>query len=119
MIETEVLLDVVIEGAKEKRANNIVSMNFQETNNSICDYFVVCDAQSNRQVASIAKSIEEFTYNNLKIKLIHKEGYKNSQWILLDYGDVMVHVFQEEAREFYNLEGLWADAKITKIDDED
>ncbi len=114
MVKIETLLDIVIEGAKEKRADNIVSMDFQKTDTSICDYFVICDAQSNRQVAAIAKSIEEFTLKNSNIKVFHKEGYENSQWILLDYGEIVVHIFQTPYREFYNIEELWADAEIKK-----
>ena len=114
MKKTKQLVASVIEGMQEKKGNNIVSLNFDKIKNSICDYFVICDAGSGRNVEAIAKSVEEFAFKNVGDKVIHKEGYENSEWILLDYSDVIVHVFQTDFREFYNIEGLWADTKLKK-----
>ncbi len=108
------LLNAVIEGIKEKRGNNIISMDFEGMESSICDYFVICDAQSHRQVESIADSIQEFAFKQAKEKPVHVEGKENSDWVLLDFTDIVVHVFQEDAREFYALEKLWADTKVEK-----
>lgn len=83
-----------------------------------CGYFIVCHGTSNTQAESIARSVEETVKELTGEKTWHKDGYRNAIWILLDYGDLMVHVFREEARSFYNLEGLWADASMKYLEDE-
>ncbi len=114
---TKQLVDTIISGMQEVKAHNIVCVDLQEIPNSITDYFVICHGESNTQVDSIAKSIEKETSEQLKEKPFHKEGSDNSLWILLDYINVMVHVFYKETREHYDIEGLWADAKLTTIED--
>jgi ribosome-associated protein len=112
---TEKLVDLIVLGMQEKKAKNISVLNLSTTNNSICDYFVICDAQSTTQVDAIASSIEETVEKLSGEKALHKEGTENATWILLDYLDVVVHVFQSESRDFYNLEEFWEDAEKKEI----
>lgn len=113
---TDQLLNAIIEGIKEKKGQDIVSIDLTGHSNMVCKYFVICNADSSTQINAIVDSVEEFTQNELNEKVWKKEGNNNSQWILLDYADVVVHVFQTDFRLFYNIEGLWADAKIKKIE---
>ncbi len=116
MAETQELLKAIQEGMTEKKAKNIVKMNFENTQNSITDFFMICEAETDRQVEAIADSVERFVRKETGEKVFHKEGYENAEWIILDYFDVMVHIFRSEFRNSYNLEDLWADAEITNID---
>jgi ribosome-associated protein len=116
MIKNEKLLNSVIEGIQEKRGKNIISMDFEGKESAICDYFVICDASSNRQVQAISDSVLEFAHKLSGEKPVHVEGTENLQWILIDFTDIVVHIFLTEWREFYNLEDLWADSKIVKHD---
>lgn len=116
MEKTQKLLNAVKEGMTEKKAKNIVKINFQGTKNAVTDYFMICEVVTNKQVTAVSNSVEEIVLKQTKEKPIHKEGIENSEWIILDYFDVVVHVFQTEFRELYKLEELWADAEITKID---
>lgn len=114
---TKQLVDSIIEGMQEMKAHDITCVDLREIPNAITSYFVICHGESNTQVDSIAKSVEKITSEQLKEKPFHKEGTENSLWILMDYIDVMVHVFYKETRDHYDIEGLWADAKIIKIED--
>lgn len=115
--DTEKLVDTIIEGIREKKGREIVSLNLTKLENVVSEYFIICHADSNIQVNAIANSVEEFSKKKLNIPVWHKEGFENSQWILLDYVSVIVHIFQYEHRKFYNLEDLWADAEIKSIID--
>ncbi len=110
------LVESIVEGMQDVKAHDIVVMDMREIPNAITDYFVVCHGDSNTQVEAIARSIEEETFESLRDKPWHREGIENSQWVLIDYVNVVAHVFYKEAREFYDIEGLWADAKSKKID---
>ena len=110
------LVDAVVEGIQEKKGKNIVVLDMTQIDNSICKYFVICDGDSNIHVDAVADSVEEYVRENKGEKPYHIEGRRNAEWILIDYVDVIVHVFQKSVREFYNLEGLWADAKRTDIE---
>jgi len=109
-------LNQIITAMKDQKATNITTMNFEKIHNSICDYFVVCEASNNRQVAAITDEIEKQLIDNLRVKPSHIEGLENAQWVLMDYFDIVVHVFQDEYRGFYSIEKLWADAEIRQID---
>ena len=111
------LVDAVVEGIQEKKGKNIVVLDMTKIENSICKYFVICEGDSNIHVDAVADSVDEYVRKKLKEKPFHIEGQDNAEWILIDYVDVIVHVFQKSVREFYNLEGLWADAKRTDIED--
>ena len=110
------LINAIISGMQEKKAEEIVSMNLLKLNNSVCDYFIICHGNSNTQVNAIADSVEEEVRKNTGEKAWQKEGTGNSEWVLLDYVNIVVHIFQKETRTFYNIEYLWADALITQIE---
>ncbi len=110
------LVSKVVEAIEEKKGNEIIVLDLKKIEHAVCDYFVICDAESTTQVSAIAGEIEHLTKTDLKERVWRKSGFENSQWILLDYGSVVVHVFQKEYREFYKLEELWADAKFIRID---
>lgn len=112
------IVDLVIEGIKEKQGKDIVSIDISKFQNSICSYFIICHGDSTTQVNAIAQWIEKTLEEELDEKVYKKQGFENAQWVLLDYIDVVVHVFLKEARDFYNLEGLWADGKVIKFENE-
>ncbi len=107
------ILTEAVKAIEEKKGNRIVSLEFTPEISSICDYFLICDASNIRQTKAIYENITERLRKNLKIKPDHVEGIENAEWILIDYIDVVIHIFLTEKREFYNLESLWADAKQT------
>lgn len=113
--KTKILLDTIIEGIERKKGLEIVKIDLQPINHSECDYFVVCHGNSNTQVNAIANSVEDTVMETLKENPIRKDGYKNSIWIVLDYVNIMVHIFQHDTRKFYDIENLWADADIEEI----
>lgn len=115
---TEELKKAILEGIRKTKGKEITLIDLNTIQYSECGYFIICHGTSTTQVSSIAQSVEETVELETEEKAWHVEGYKNSIWILLDYGEIVVHVFHEQAREFYNLEGLWSDAKITKEDSE-
>lgn len=112
--EESKLLDYIIKGIEEKKGTDIVIMDLEAIPNSICGHFIVCTGNSSTQVEAIADSIEDEVRKGLNIKPWHLEGYENKEWILMDYIDTVVHVFQPEIREFYAIEDLWADAVLRK-----
>lgn len=111
--QTTALVDAIIDGMQEKKAKNITIINLTEIENSVADFFVICDADSKVHVEAIADSIDEVVEKTVNERPFHAEGYENSEWILMDYINVVAHVFQKETRDYYNLEALWADAEIT------
>lgn len=113
---SKLLADLIVEGMKEVKAHDITVIDLRETIGAVSDYFIVCHGESNTQVSAIARSIEKITSKEMQEKPWHSEGRENAEWILLDYVDVVAHVFYKEAREFYNIEGVWADAPVEKID---
>ncbi len=113
--ETTSLLDSIVEGMEERKAKNITILNISKLENRVTDYFVICDADSKTHVNSIADSVEDTVIKLTNEKAFHSEGHQNSEWILIDYINIVVHVFLRETREFYNIEGLWGDAEITTI----
>lgn len=109
---SEKLADIVVFGMQEKKANDIVRLDMREVNGAVSDYFVICHAESNTQVNAIAKSVEEEVYKALGQDPWRKEGQENGEWILLDFVDVVVHIFQTEKRSHYGIEDLWGDADV-------
>lgn len=114
-LETKALVDTIVEGIEEVKGKDISILDLTHIDNSVCDYFVICTGDSSTQVDAIAASVERLCRKKLKEKPWHNEGSTNSEWILLDYVNVVVHVFYRETREFYNIEGLWADAERTDL----
>ena len=109
------LLTSIIDGLEEKKAKNITILDLTKITNRAFDYFVIADAESTTHVDSIADSVEEVVRKQIGEKPHHTEGWENSEWILLDYVNIMVHVFQQQIRSFYRLEDLWADAEIIRL----
>lgn len=113
--QTSGLLDAVVEGMQEKKAKNISILNLTGIESRVCDYFVICDADSKTHVEAIAGSVEEVVEKVAGEKPFHSEGWQNAEWILIDYINIVAHVFLREAREHYNIEALWGDAEMTII----
>ena len=113
--ETELLINAIVEGIQRKKGLELIKIDLTKINNTECKYFIICHGNSNTQVDAIAHSVEDTVEELINEKAWHTDGYRNSLWILLDYADIMVHVFQKEARKFYDLENLWADAHIELI----
>jgi ribosome-associated protein len=117
MDETQLLVKKIIEGIQEKKGKNIVDIDLSSLEGLVYSHFVICEGTSTTHVTAIADEIKEYVRKAIKVKPFATDGYQNAQWIVLDYGDVLVHVFLKETREFYKLESLWDDAKLTEIED--
>lgn len=115
LLSDDLLVDIIIEAIKEKKGQQILKIDLRKLKNTICDYFIICQGESNTQVSALADNIEKQTYLKSNTNPHHIEGRENSQWILLDYFGVIVHVFQKEYRTFYKLEDLWSDGKLEFI----
>jgi ribosome-associated protein len=114
---TEVLLGSILKGIFEKKGLNVLKIDLRKLENRITDYFVICHAASGTQVSAICDSVEDTVIKEAGEKPMHIEGLDNCFWVLLDYGNVIVHIFLEEYRNFYSLESLWADAEIEAMED--
>ena len=112
------LIRHAVKGIEEKKGSDIVCINLKKIPNSACDYFVICEGNSRPQVQAIAGSVEEMVKLNTGSRPWHVEGLQNAEWVLMDYVDVAVHIFQPEARSHYNLENMWADADVKEIKEE-
>jgi ribosome-associated protein len=113
----EILLESIIKGIFEKKGMNVLKIDLRKLESRITDYFVICHAPSGTQVSAICDSVDDVVRRDALEKPLHVEGLDNCFWVLLDYGNVIVHIFLEEYRTFYSLESLWADAKIEKLED--
>jgi len=110
--ESSHISELAVYGIQEKKGNDIIRLDLRNIHSSVADYFVICHADSATQVRAIANSVEEEIYKVLKIDAIRKEGLQNGEWILLDYFDVVIHIFRTDKREYYGVEDLWGDAEI-------
>ncbi len=115
VVSTDLLITEIIKGIEDVKGENISILDLRDIENTVCDYFILCDGNSNTQVNAISSSIQKNVSKSLKEKPWHVEGESNAEWVLLDYVNVVVHVFQRHLRTFYNLEELWGDAKITDV----
>ena len=116
IVSSDLLITEVIKGIEDVKGENISIIDLREIENTVCEYFILCDGTSNTQVSAIAASVQKNVSKSLKDKPWHVEGESNAEWILIDYVNVVVHVFQKHVREFYKLEELWGDSKITNIE---
>ena len=114
-VNTDELISVIIKGIDDVKGDDIQLLDLREIENTVCDYFIICSGSSNTQVNAITGSIQKLVSKELKDKPWHVEGQNNSEWILMDYVNIVVHVFQKHIREFYDIESLWGDAKVTEI----
>tara|TARA_R110002096_G_scaffold61939_1_gene153736 strand:- start:289 stop:669 length:381 start_codon:yes stop_codon:yes gene_type:complete len=110
------LVEAIVEGMENLKASNITILDLTELENSVCDYFIISEGTSNTQVKAISNSVEDYVRKTLTEKPWHVEGKENSEWVLMDYVNTVVHVFQSETRKFFDLESLWGDAKITVLE---
>ena len=118
-IDAKEVIQQIVEGIQEKKGKGIVVVDMLKLGNSICDYFVICQGNSPTQVSAITDSIEDTVRINCKKKPYSIDGLRNSQWVAMDYGDILVHIFLPDVRKFYDIEHLWADATLTEIPDLD
>ena len=115
---SELVKKFVVEGLQEIKGQNITVLYLREIENAVTDFFIIAEGNSNTQVNSLADSVHKVVRENVGDKPWHIEGRDNSEWVLMDYVTVVVHVFQKGIREFYDLEGLWGDAEITIIEND-
>ena len=117
LLSSEQLSEVVVKGMQEMKAEDIVLMDLRNVKNAVADFFVICSGNSDTHIDAIAESVDHEVNKTDGQNPWHREGQSNKIWVLLDYVDVVVHVFNQENREFYALESLWGDAKITTYDE--
>lgn len=113
--DTKPLLDSILFGMEEVKAHEIMLMDLRKIGNASTDYYIVCHGNTGTQVKAISESVEKETIKHVDERPLHIEGTQNAKWILMDYGNIVVHIFDKEAREFYALEELWGDADTTNI----
>jgi len=112
---TDLLITHIIDALEDVKAEDIQILDLREIENSVCSYFIVCSGNSNTQVNALAGSVQKKVSKALKEKPFHVEGTETAEWVLLDYINVVVHIFQRTLREYYDIESLWGDAKVTAI----
>jgi len=109
------LIAVILSGIEDVKGQNISILDLREIENTVCDYFIICEGTSNTQVNAIVNSVQKKVSKETKDKPWHIEGSDNAEWVLMDYVNVVVHVFQKHIREYYDIESLWGDAVTTEI----
>ena len=112
----EKLIKYIVKGIQEKKGANIVILDLRDIGNAIADYFIICTGSSDTQIDAISDSVEKLVKEGVKELPWHREGIKNKEWILLDYVNVVTHIFKNDVRAHYGLEELWGDAAVTKIE---
>ncbi len=110
------LITLILNGIEEVKGHDINLLDLREIENTVCDYFIICNGTSNTHVNAIVSSIQKTVSRAIKDKPWHVEGSENAEWVLMDYINIVVHVFQKQIREFYDIEGLWGDAKVTMVE---
>ncbi len=118
-LENKVIADKIVEGIQEKKGKKIVVVDLNKLKDAPCSYFVICEGDSSTHVNAIAFSIKDWVKEKINVKPYATDGFENLQWIAMDYGQIIVHVFQRQYREFYDLEHLWEDADLHLIPDLD
>jgi ribosome-associated protein len=109
------LITVILSGIEDVKGQNISILDLREIENTVCDYFIICEGTSNTQVNAIVNSVQKKVSKETKDKPWHIEGSDNAEWVLMDYVNVVVHVFQKHIRDYYDIESLWGDAITTEI----
>jgi ribosome-associated protein len=115
-VSADQLISAIIKGIEDVKGNDIEILDLRAIENTVCDYFIICNGSSNTQVNAIVNSIQKKVSKSLKDNPWHVEGSDNAEWVLIDYVNVVVHVFQKHIREFYDIESLWGDAITTTIE---
>ncbi|MBP0903373.1 ribosome silencing factor [Mariniflexile gromovii] len=114
-ISADQLISVIISGIEDVKGKEINILDLREIENTVCDYFIICEGTSNTQVNAIVNSVQKKVSKELKDHPWHVEGMDNAEWVLMDYVNIVVHVFQKQIRQYYDIESLWGDAKTTVI----
>lgn len=117
MNETEILVNTIVDALQDKKGKKIITMNLSKIEGSICRYFIICQGNTPVQVSALSDSVWDCVYERLREKPMGAVGMREAQWIAMDYGTVMLHIFIPATREYYNIENLWADADVTEIPD--
>lgn len=115
MLKTEKVVNKIIEALEDNKAHQIVKVDLRKIENCFCRFFVICHGTSSTHIAGLADAVEDKVREDLDERPLHIEGLHTAQWVVLDYADVIVHIFDKEQRDYYQLEEFWADAKITEI----
>ncbi|WP_234111264.1 MULTISPECIES: ribosome silencing factor [Chryseobacterium] len=115
--EKQLLIDKIVDAIQDTKGEDIMILDLSNIENSVAETFIICSGNSNTQVSAIAGNIEKKVRNELHDRPWHVEGSENAMWVLMDYVSVVVHVFQRATREYYEIEELWGDAKITRVED--
>ncbi len=115
-INSDALITTILEGIEDVKGKDIKILDLREIENTVCDYFIICEGNSNTQVNAIVNAVQKKVSKTLKDHPWHIEGSENAEWVLMDYVNVVVHVFQKQIRQYYDIEGLWGDAKTTVIE---
>ena len=110
------LISLIVQGIEDIKGQNISLLDLRNIENTVCDYFIICNGNSNTQVNAIVSSVQKNVSKNIREKPYQIEGVENAEWVLMDYVNVVVHVFQKHKREYYDIDNLWGDAKITEIE---
>ncbi|MFH6604768.1 ribosome silencing factor [Maribacter algicola] len=113
---TDELIALILQGIEEVKGQQISLLDLRAIENTVCDYFIICNGTSNTHVNAIVGSIQKTVSKAIKDKPWHVEGQDNAEWVLMDYVNVVVHVFQRHIRDYYDIEGLWGDAKVTEFE---
>ncbi|MDE6716713.1 MAG: ribosome silencing factor [Muribaculaceae bacterium] len=119
MQENKDIVKEIVEAVQDRKGKHITIIDLSKVDGASTDTFVICEGRSTSQVSAIADSIREEVQKKTSRKPYNYDGYRNSQWIVIDYGEVMVHIFLPDVREYYNIEDLWSDGKIKEIPDLD
>ncbi|RXJ45516.1 ribosome silencing factor [Gelidibacter gilvus] len=113
---SDALISTILEGIEDVKGKDIKILDLRDIENTVCDYFIICEGNSNTQVNAIVGAVQKKVSKTLKDHPWHIEGSENAEWVLMDYVNVVVHVFQKHIRQYYDIEGLWGDAKTTVIE---
>ena len=116
-VSTKKLMDTIIEGIRNRKGQRIVTIDLRKIKEAPVEYMLICEGQSNTQVAAIADEIDDFVRTTTHVHPLSVAGQENAEWIAMDYGTIFVHVMQREPRAFYDIEHLWADGKVTELPD--
>lgn len=114
---SDFLAEMAVKGMEEKKGKKIIKIDLKGVNAAVADFFIICHGDSDKQVQALARSVEEVIQKNAQDKPISREGEELGRWILLDYADIVVHIFLGELRDFYSLEDLWSDGEFTTYED--
>jgi ribosome-associated protein len=116
---SEQLVSCIVNGIRGRKGKDITVLDLRKIQNAICDFYVICSGDSSTHVSAIGGGIEEYARKEMGEKPWHMEGLSNAEWVLVDYVSVVAHIFKKGVREFYDIEGLWADAELTEYEDQD